>query len=201
MSFTTHSKDTGVNEFVKAGLTETPSERVKPPLVLESPASFECVVKDIVETGQEGGAGNLIICEVLLAHIDEAILDENGKIDPFKLDAVRRMGGDWYVRVQGDALFEIAKPIRNKGIGVDQIPGHIRSSEILTGNNLGQLGNVESIPDENDVIEFRQDEEVSEILNQFYNDREGLRKALHIHAQKLLSRKKVNEAWLTLLQD
>lgn len=201
MSLSSTEYDSGVNEFVKAGLTEMPSERVKPPRVMESPASFECVVKDIIETGQEGGAGNLIICEVVLAHIDEAILNENGKIDPFKLDAIGRMGGDWYVRAQGQALFEIEKPIRNKGIGVDQIPDHIRYSDVLTGNNLGQLGNVEAIPDENDVIDFRQDEEISEILNHFYNDREGLRKALHTHAQKLLTEKKVKEAWLTLLQD
>ncbi len=201
MSLASTEYDTGVNEFLKAGLTEMPSERIKAPRVLEAPASFECKVKEIVETGSEGGAGNLIICEVLLAHIDEAILDENGKIDPFKLDAVGRMGGNWYVRAQGDALFEIAKPVRNKGIGIDQIPEHIRHSEILTGNNLGQLGNVEMLPEENDVIDFRQDEEVSEILNQNYNDRDVLRKSLHIHAQKLLSQKKVREAWLTLLQD
>lgn len=201
MSLASTEYETGVNEFLKAGLTEAPSERIKAPRVLEAPASFECKVKEIVETGSEGGAGNLIICEVLLAHIDEAILDKNSKVDPFKLDAVGRMGGNWYVRAQGEALFEITKPVRNKGIGIDQIPEHLRNSEVLTGNNLGQLGNVESIPDENEVIEFRQDEEVSEILNQNYNDRKALRKSLHIHAQKLLSQKKVKEAWLTLLQD
>lgn len=191
----------GVNEFEKSGLTELASEKVKPPRVLEAPASFECRVNQIIETGDEGGAGNLIICEVLLAHIDEDILNENGKVDPFKLDAVGRMGGDWYCRANGEALFEIAKPIRNKGIGVDKIPDTIRNSEILTGNNLGQLGNVESLPDENEVIEYRQDETISDILNQYYNDRDELRKQLHIHAQNLLKGKKVHEAWLTLLQD
>ncbi len=201
MSLSSTEYDTGVNEFIKAGLTELPSERIKAPRVLESPATFECKVKDIIETGSEGGAGNLIICEVLLAHIDESILNENGKIDPFRLDAVGRMGGNWYVRANGEALFEIEKPLRNKGIGVDSIPGHIRNSEILTGNNLGQLGNVEKLPEENEVIDFRQNEEISELLNQNYNDRDVLRKALHIHAQKLLSQKKVKEAWLTLLQD
>ncbi|MEQ8359258.1 MAG: flavin reductase family protein [Cytophagales bacterium] len=201
MSLSSTEYDTGVNEFKKSGLTERPSSRIKAPGVLEAPACFECKVTDIIETGSEGGAGNLIICEVLLAHIDKSILDEKGKIDPFKLDSVGRMGGNWYVRAQGDALFEIAKPLRNKGIGVDNIPEHIRHSDVLTGNNLGQLGNVEAIPEENEVIEFRQNEEISEILNQNYNDRDVLRKALHIHAQKLLSQKKVNEAWLTLLQD
>jgi flavin reductase (DIM6/NTAB) family NADH-FMN oxidoreductase RutF len=188
-------------DFVKAGLTELASLKVKPPRVKESPAAFECIVKDVIETGQEGGAGNLVICEVVMAHFDESIFDGNGKIDPFKIDTVGRLGGDWYCRAQGDALFEIAKPIRNKGIGIDQLPEHIKNSGVLTGNNLGQLGNVEALPDENDVIEYRQEEEVSEILNQMYNDRDKLRTALHLHAQKLLSQKKVHEAWLTLLQD
>lgn len=201
MSLSSTEYDTGINEFVKAGLTELDSERVRPPRVLEAPASFECIVKEVIETGDEGGAGNLVICEVLLAHISENILDSNGKIDPNKLDAVGRMGGDWYVRANGNALFEIEKPIRNKGIGVDQIPAYIKDSDILTGNNLGQLGNVNALPEENEIIEFRQEEEIAEILNKNYNNREALRRALHLHAKLLLQEKKVREAWLTLLQD
>ncbi len=201
MSLSSTEYPEGVNEFVKSGLTEMASEKVKPPRVLEAPAAFECIVKDIIETGTEGGAGNLVICEIVLAHFADSILDSDGKIDPFKLDAVARMGGDWYCRAQGDALFEIEKPIRNMGIGVDQIPEHIHFSEVLTGNNLGQLANVAKLPEENEIIDFRQDEEISKLLNQNYNDRKVLRTALHIHAQKLLSRGKVQEAWLTLLQD
>ena len=132
-----------VNEFIKSGLTEEASVKVKPPRVKESPASFECKVNEIIELGSEGGAGNLIICEVVMAHFNEAILDENGKIDPYALDAVARMGGNWYCRAQGDAIFEWPKPIANKGMGMDQLPEPVRNSTILTGNELSQLANME----------------------------------------------------------
>ena len=122
MSLSSTEYDKGVNEFIKAGLTQVPSTKIKPPRVGEAPAAFECVVKQIIETGQEGGAGNLVICEVVMAHFQEDIFDENGKIDPFKIDLVGRMGGDWYCHAQGEALFQVAKPLRTKGIGVDQIP-------------------------------------------------------------------------------
>ena len=145
----------GTNEFVKAGFTQLQSEMVKPFRVKESPVQFECKVKEIIELGQEGGAGNLIVCEVLLMHIDDSILDDKGTIDPRKIDLVARMGGDWYTRAM-DGLFEVPKPITTIGIGVDSIPEAIRLSNVLTGNNLGQLGNVERLPSAEEVENYKQ---------------------------------------------
>lgn len=200
MSLASTEYDKGINEFIKSGLTPAPSEMVRPPRVAESPASFECKVINIIETGKEGGAGNLIICEIVLAHIDENILNENGKIDPYKLDAIARMGGNFYCRANGEALFEIPKPLRTKGIGIDQLPEHIRNSAILTGNHLGRLGNVERIPDAKAVEHFSQGPELQEILQRFKNDKESLDDHLHLLAKKYLEEGKIEEAWLTLLQ-
>lgn len=188
----------GVNEFIKAGLTQLPSEIVKPFRVKESPVQFECKVKDIIELGQEGGAGNLIVCEVVLMHIDDAILDEKGQIDPYKIDLVARMGGDWYCRANGDALFEVAKPITTIGIGVDSIPESIRFSEVLTGNNLGQLGNVEKLPTAEEIENFKQ-HAILELFDDYKNKPDELRKHLHIMAKNLLAENKVAEAWKVLL--
>jgi flavin reductase (DIM6/NTAB) family NADH-FMN oxidoreductase RutF len=137
----------GVNEFVKAGLTEVKSDKVKPPRVAEAPASFECKVLQVIPTGIEGGAGNLIICEVVLVHIADRVLDANGKIDPFKLDAVARMGGDWYCRANGNALFTVPKPLEKIGIGIDMLPNEIKLSKVLTGNELAMLANIETLPE------------------------------------------------------
>src|SRR5690349_24481534 len=131
----------GVNEFEKAGFTPLASELIKPFRVKESPVQLECKVNKVIELGDKGGAGNLIICEILLMHISESVLDDNKQIDPRKIDLVARLGGNWYSRTNGDALFEVTKPIMNLGIGIDQIPEYIRNSAVLTGNNLGQLGN------------------------------------------------------------
>ncbi len=136
----------GVDEFVKAGLTALPSQFVKPPRVAESPVSFECKVKQIISMGNEGGAGNLILCEILLMHIKEEILDEKGLISPNKIDLIARLGGDWYCRASGNALFEVAKPLTTKGIGIDLLPEEIKYSKVLTGNNLAQLANIEKLP-------------------------------------------------------
>jgi flavin reductase (DIM6/NTAB) family NADH-FMN oxidoreductase RutF len=141
----------GVNEFVKAGFTQVPSVYVKPPRVGESPVSFECKVLQVIKTGDQGAAGNLVICEVILAHIKDEILDAEGRIDPFKLDAVSRMGGDWYCRAQGDSLFKVPKPLDKIAIGLDQLPAMIRNSVVLTGNDLGMLANVEKIPNKKDL--------------------------------------------------
>lgn len=137
----------GVDEFVKTGFTPVDSDLVKPARVKESPVQLECEVQQVVELGQNGGAGNLVICKVLKMHIDENVLNEHGQIDQTKIDLVARMGGDWYCRAQGDALFELVKPLTNCGIGVDALPEHIRLSHVLSGNDLGRLGNVEEIPD------------------------------------------------------
>ena len=173
----------GVNEFVKAGFTELPSVKVKPPRVAESPASFECKVNQIIPLGNEGGAGNLIICEILLAHFSESILDASGVIDPQKLDAVARMGGDFYCRAHGESIFKVAKPNTKLGIGFDQLPERIRKSKILSGNDLAKLANIEKLPlAENPVNATNLDED-----------------ALHHFAKKLLAEGKVEEAWAILL--
>lgn len=174
----------GVNEFVKSGLTPVASERVKPPRVAESPVSFECKVNEVISLGADGGAGNLVICEVLLAHIKEEILDEEGKIDSTKLDAVARMGGDYYCRAHGEALFTVPKPLTTKGIGVDQIPLPIRNSRVLTGNDLGILGNVEQLPSKGSLDEVIEYAGVHDV---------------HAQAQKLLQQGKVESAWRLLL--
>jgi flavin reductase (DIM6/NTAB) family NADH-FMN oxidoreductase RutF len=137
----------GVNEFVKAGFTAVPSEKVKPPRVGESPVSMECKVLQVISTGDQGGAGNLVICQILLMHINEEILDAAGKIDPYKLDVVARLGGDYYARIHADSIFTVPKPLDKMGIGIDQLPPAIRNSKILTGNDLAMLANVEKMPE------------------------------------------------------
>lgn len=143
----------GVNEFLKSGLTQVPSDIVKPYRVAESPVQFECKVNEIISLGNEGGAGNLIICEVVKIHINEAILDENGAIDQYKIDLVSRMGGNWYSRAN-KGLFEIPKPLVTLGIGVDMIPDFIKESPVFNGNDLGMLGNVESLPTNEEIDIF-----------------------------------------------
>ena len=187
-----------VNEFEKAGFTPIASEKVKPFRVKESPVQLECKVLQVIETGDQGAAGNLVICEVLLMHIDESVLEENGRIDQQKIDLVARMGGNWYCRAHGDALFEVAKPIGRMGIGVDGLPIDIRNSTILTGNDLGRLGNTENLPDETSVNEYKLTE-LSDIFIQLQDDKAALEKALHEHAHALLEQERVDEAWKTLL--
>lgn len=189
-----------VNEFVKAGLTPMESKTVRPYRVKESPAQFECTVREVIHLGENGGAGNLVICEVQMMHFSEAILNDQQKIDQHKIDLVGRMGGDWYVRANGEALFEVAKPNRNLGIGIDMIPARIRNSFILTGNDLGKLGNVERVPHDEEIDAMRQDPAVSDILRQS-DDAYVLRELLHQHAHELLKDNKVQEAWAVLLID
>lgn len=153
MSLSSTEYPEGVNEFLKSGLTMLPSEVVKPFRVAESPVQFECKVNQIISLGLEGGAGNLIICEVVKMHIDESILDQNGNIDQYKIDLVSRMGANWYSRAN-QGLFEIPKPLTSLGIGVDQIPDFIKESPVFNGNDLGMLGNVESLPSTEDIIIF-----------------------------------------------
>ena len=138
--------DKATNEFTKAGLTEIPSEVVQPPRVGEAPVSFECTVEDVIELGQEGGAGNLVISRIERIHINRKYLNAAEELDTKKLDLVGRMGESWYVRANEAALFEIPKPIHTRGIGVDQLPESVRESTVLTGNNLGRLGNLERLP-------------------------------------------------------
>lgn len=190
----------GVNEFVKSGLTEVPSDVVKPPRVGESPVAFECKVNDVIPLGEEGGAGHLVICEILLAHFSEDILGESNKIDPYKLDVIARLGGSWYTRVNGDSLFELPKPVGKKGIGVDNIDQSIRFSNVLSGNDLGRLGNIEELPSIEAVREFRSTPEIADIFLEHSENIESLKIAIHKHAKQFLQEVDVEKAWLTLLQ-
>jgi len=188
----------GTSEFEKTGLTPIASDLVKPARVKESPVQLECKVREVIELGNEGGAGNLVVCEIIRIHIDEAVLDENMHIDPKKIDLVGRAGGDYYVRANGSALFEVAKPIANMGIGVDQISDDIRLSKVLTGNHLGQLGNVEQLPNETDVNEHKL-MELAELFVDLEENQSKLEEELHKLAAQLLNEGKVQEAWKTLL--
>ena len=200
MSLSSTEYPSTVNEFVKAGLTPMESKTIRPYRVKESPVQFECIVRDVVSLGENGGAGNLVICEVKMMHINESILTDQQKIDQHKIDLVGRMGGDWYVRASGEAIFEVEKPVRKLGIGVDMIPPRIRNSFILTGNDLGKLGNVEHVPSDEEVDQIRKDSEVAQILSSS-NDAYEMRELLHQYAHELLKENEVAKAWSVLLID
>jgi flavin reductase (DIM6/NTAB) family NADH-FMN oxidoreductase RutF len=189
----------GVNEFSKSGLTELPSQIVKPPRVAESPVQFECVVNDIISLGNTPGAGNLIIAEIKLIHIKEDILNAAGIIDQEKIDLVARLGGDWYCRVTADNLFKVAKPVSTIGIGVDAIPYSIRNSKVLTGNNLGQLGNVEVLPTDDAIEAYAQTDEIKELFDATIGDTQTRELQLHLKAKQLLDAGLVDDAWKVLL--
>lgn len=189
----------GVNEFAKAGFTPIASNMVKPPRVAESPVQLECVVNEVKALGDGPGAGNLILAEIKLIHINEAILDAAGTIDQEKLDLVARLGGDWYCHVSKDNLFKVAKPVRTIGIGVDNIPHAIRNSNVLTGNNLGQLGNVEALPGDNEIEEYCQCDEIKDLLDATIGDSQTRELQLHLKAKQLLDEGRVDEAWKVLL--
>ncbi|CAL2056974.1 flavin reductase family protein [Tenacibaculum sp. 190524A05c] len=189
MSLSSTMYPKGVNEFEKAGLTMLSSEVVKPFRVAESPAQFECKVIDIIYTGKEGGAGNLIVCEVVKVHIKEEVLDDDGLIDQHKIDLVARAGGSYYSRAR-DGFFEIPKPLSTLGIGVDQIPAEIRNSNILTGNNLGVLGNVEEMPSQAFVDNFAKEHPEYVGVSE---------EKKHTFAQEYLLKNDVESAWKVLL--
>jgi flavin reductase (DIM6/NTAB) family NADH-FMN oxidoreductase RutF len=187
-----------INEFIKTGFTPLESETVRPFRVAESPVQLECKVIEVKELGNQGGAGNLIICEITRIHIDENMLDENGKIDQLKIDLVSRMGGNWYCRADKNSMFEVQKPLTTIGIGFDQLPQDVLTSSILTGNDLGMLANVEHLPNETDVNEYKLIE-LSELFVKLEDNPSELEKELHKLAQSLLKENKVEEAWMTLL--
>jgi flavin reductase (DIM6/NTAB) family NADH-FMN oxidoreductase RutF len=193
MSLSSTEYAEGVNEFEKAGLSMLASDLVKPPRVAESPVQFECKVKEVVELGQEGGAGNLVICEVVKMHIKEEILDENGFIDQHKIDQVARMGGNWYTRANM-GMFEVPKPLSTLGIGVDAIPEEIRLSKTLTGNDLGKLGNVEALPQTEEIDGFlKENPDLAKLV------KEGNRANIHNQAREYLEKDQPLEAWKILL--
>jgi flavin reductase (DIM6/NTAB) family NADH-FMN oxidoreductase RutF len=180
----------GVNEFIKSGFTMISSTKVKPFRVKESPVQFECKVREVIETGNEGGAGNLVICEILMIHVDDAILDEQGLIDANKIRLVGRMGGNHYNDAFGDAIFDVEKPLQTLGVGVDQLPDHVRLSKVLTGNDLGQLANVESLPDEVEMDAILKHTEVQEIIRGSGNQEEFL----HHLAKDYIAQGKIRQA-------
>jgi flavin reductase (DIM6/NTAB) family NADH-FMN oxidoreductase RutF len=198
MSLASSPYPSSVDEFVKSGLTPVASECVQPHRIKESPVQFECKVNEVIELGDQGGAGNLIICEVLRIHIDEAILDEHQMIDQNKIDLVSRMGGNWYCRADENSMFEIPKPITTCGIGYDELPEDIKNSDVLTANNLGQLAGIESIPNETDVNEYKLIE-LSELFLSLEEDATQLEIEIHKRAKLLLEKNHLEEAWLTLL--
>ena len=198
MSLASAEFDRHVNEFGKAGFTEVKSDQVRPPRVAESPAAFECVVRQIIPTGTGPGAGTVVLAEVLVGHFDEAIFGENGLVDPHKIDLVGRMGADWYVRANGEALFEVARP--RIGIGYDALPAHVRQSKILTGNDLGKLGSAQALPTPAEIADYGSTDALRSLRDEAQNGCQYLPDLLHYEAHKLLATNQVREAWLTLLQ-
>lgn len=192
--------DKGINEFEKAGLTPLDSEDVRPFRVKESPVQFECRVEDVIETGNQGAAGNLILVRAVRFHIDEEVMDEEGRIDQTRIDLVGRMGGAYYCRASGDALFTMPKPDpKAPGIGVDKMPPSIRESDILSGNDLGALGMVSELPDENEVNDYKLTR-LSEFFIEYEDRPEELEKALHEKARQVLKESgDARTAWKILL--
>jgi len=197
MSLASTEYPAGISEFEKTGLTPIASDVVKPFRVKEAPVQFECKINDVVALGTQGGAGNLVICEVVRIHVAESILDEDGRISPIKIDQVARMGGHWYTRAN-KGLFQLPQPMTQIGIGFDALPADIKTSAILTGNELAKLAGVESVPNETEVNEYKLTE-----LADLFLEHEGkaaqLEVQLHTRAKTLLQEGKVEEAWMTLL--
>jgi hypothetical protein len=182
----------GVNEFIKAGFNQLPSLLIKPPRVAEAPVQLECVVNDVIALGNKGGAGNLVIAEIKLIHISESILGENGAIDQLKTDFVARMGGDWYCRANSGNMFKVPKPNTEIGIGIDALPYAIRNSKILTGNDLGQLGNLTQLPNDAAIEAYRDE----------HKDKLSIpEEQLHLLAQDMLAKGNADEAILILLAE
>lgn len=189
----------GTNEFEKAGFTMLPAQMVRPPRVAEAPVQMECIVKEVIHLGDNPGAGNLILAEVKLIHIREEVLDAEGKIDQAKIDLVARLGGDWYCRVTPESLFKVAKPLTTLGLGVDALPKAVRNSKVLTGNDLGVLGNIEQFPSDEEVDAAYTWPQVKEILDATIGDSGNRERELHELARQLLNEGKVNEALKVLL--
>ncbi|MDR3715566.1 MAG: flavin reductase family protein [Puia sp.] len=184
------------DEFVKAGFTPVKATLVRPPMVKESRIKIECRVLEVKPLGTQGGAGNLVICEALCMHVDEDILDGHNEIDPRKLQQVARLGGNWYCKADEHSLFRVEKPNTTLGIGVDALPEHIRTSRILTGNDLGRLANSQQVPDIDPSFE---DSRLKNIFQYYSIDPEEMQKELHLYAHELLRQEKTKDAWQVLL--
>ncbi|MCR6719340.1 MAG: flavin reductase family protein [Chitinophagaceae bacterium] len=185
-----------VNEFIKAGFTQEPATLVKPPMVKESKAKLECRVLEVKPLGTDGGAGNLVICEVLRMHIDDSLLDDKGRPDQLKIQHVARLGADWYCKVSPGNLFRVEKPNTQLGIGMDMLPASIRNSSVLTGNHLGQLANVHALPEVNPSYD---DAHLRQIVQYYSLNPEEMEREVHLHAARLLDEGKVADAWQVLL--
>ena len=188
----------GVSEFVKAGFTPVESCLVKPFRVKESPVQFECKVLYTYESSKMGSAGNLIVCEVVMMHIDDRVLNENGTVDPEKLDLVGRMGQNYYCRIK-DGLFTVEKPTLPVGVGIDNLPDDIKNSTILTGNDLGKLGMVRVIPDKTAILEFTERKEIKDLIGKHSGEVAKLGRELHLLAKKMLNENLITEALKVLL--
>ncbi len=186
----------GTNEFEKAGFTMEASTQVKPPMVKESKIKLECKVIEVKPLGTQGGAGNLVIAEVLVMHIDDSILNADNKIDQTKLNLVARLGGDWYCKVDESNLFKVEKPNTQLGIGVDALPESIKNSKILSGNNLGQLANINQMPFVDAAFE---DDKLRSIIQYYSINPDDMEVELHKYAAQLLNENKINDAWQILL--
>ncbi len=197
MSLASTEYPEGVSEFAKTGLTPIASEVVKPFRVKEAPVQFECKINDVVALGTQGGAGNLVICEVVRIHVSEDILDEDGRISPEKIDQVARMGGHFYTRAN-KGLFQLPQPMTQVGIGFDKMPEDVRISQVLTGNELAQLAGVESLPNETEVNEYKLTE-LADLFMEYEGKAGELEQQLHLKAKALIAEKKITEAWMTLL--
>ncbi len=187
MSLSSTEYPKGVNEFVKSGFTPVESVKVNPFRVKESPLQFECKVREVIETGGQAGSANLVVCEIVFIHLDEIVLDKTGVIDPDKIDLVGRLGGNFYVRTSGDAKFVIPKPLTTLGIGVDSLPESARLSTVLTGNDLGQLGNLEKLPAQEEINDVKKTREFQELQSDM--------EQLHRHVQSLINSGK---SWIAL---
>ena len=187
-----------IDEFIKSGLTPIKSEKIKPFRVKESPIQLECEIIEIKELGNEGGAGNLIICKILKMHIAKRLLNDKQMIDQEKLDLIARMGGDWYCRTDKNSMFEIKKPMTSKGIGFDELPNEILNSSILSGNDLGKLAGIETLPDETKVNDFKLIE-LSDVFLKYEDNASALEKELHQKAKDFLLNNELEAAWKTLL--
>ncbi len=189
----------GVNEFIKAGFTPLPSETIRPFRVKESPVQFECKVRELIETGEKGGAANLVICEINMIHFHENIIGEDGFPDPEKIRLVGRHGGNYYTTAFGESLFEVEKPLARLGIGIDSLPEKIRFSKVLTGNDLGKLGNIEKLPGREQITEIARNKAVTALLEELSNDPIHLEEELQLLAKKWLEAGRGEEALALLM--
>lgn len=199
MSLASTEYGKGVNEFEKAGFTMLPSLLVKPPRVAEAPVQLECLVQEVIHLGDKPGAGNLILAEVKLIHIQEDILDADGKIDQEKIDLVARLGGDWYCRVTPESLFKVAKPLTTLGIGIDALPKAVRNSYVLSGNDLGRLGNIEQLPSADEIDEMQGNSQVKDVLDATIGDANNRERELHELAKQFLAEGNVIDALKVVL--